>query len=166
MLIVISGFKPLDGNDDVNAKFKSIYLYQFASKYIEWPAKYKEGDFIFGVFGESGGLNSELEKVVSTKKVGLQTAIVKSFATVDKIEDCHILYVSPEYSDKMAKVLSKLKGKNTLIITEKAGAAKEGAAINFVVIDNKVKFELNEINADKYGLKVSSQLAQIAVPIK
>jgi hypothetical protein len=155
----------MNGNEDVNAKFKAIYLYQFASKYIEWPAKHKEGDFIFGIFGESG-LTTELEKVVSTKKVGLQSAIVKSFPSIDKLEDCHILYVSSDYSDKMAKLISKLKGKNTLIITEKPGLAKEGAAINFVVIDNKVKFELNESNADKYGLKVSSALAQIAVPIK
>lgn len=165
ILIVISGFKPMDGSTDVNSKFKAIYLYSFATKYVEWPAKYKEGDFIFGILGESG-LTPELEKVVSAKKVGLQTAIVKTFDSPEKLDFCHILYVSPENSDKMGKVLAKLKGKNTLIITERSGLAKEGAAINFVVIDNKVKFELNESNVAKYGLNLNSGLAPLAIVVK
>jgi hypothetical protein len=165
-LIVVSSFKPMDGNEDVNAKFKSIMLFGFASKYVEWPAKYKEGDFIFGLFGESQSLRNNIESMVSQKKIGLQNGVVKSFDDVSKITDCHILYVAPESSDKINKIIAKLKGKNTLIITEKAGLAKEGAAINFVVIDNKVKFELNELNANKYDLKVSTALAQIAIPVK
>jgi hypothetical protein len=51
----------------------------------------------------------------------------------------------------------------TLVITEKKGALNEGSAINFVIVDNKLKFELKVSNATKNGLKVSSNLETMAI---
>ena len=39
--------------------------------------------------------------------------------------------------------------KNTLIITEKPGLAKQGSGINFVIENNKQKFEMNKTNIEK-----------------
>jgi hypothetical protein len=61
--------------------------------------------------------------------------------------------------------MSKIRGKSTLIITEKPGLARQGAAINFVVQENKTKFELNKGNAEKYDLKVSSNLLSLAIVV-
>ena len=51
----------------------------------------------------------------------------------------------------------KLRG-STLIITESEGACKSGAMINFVVRDDKLKFEIHKSNAAKFGLQISSKL--------
>lgn len=146
---------------DTNAKIKSVFVYNF-TKYIDWPAPYKQGNFIIGVLG-SASMLTELSAMAMTKKVGAQKLEVKMFPSADAVEKCHILYVSSDMAANIREISSKIKGHSTLLVTEKSGLAKQGAAINFVVQANKQKFELNKANAEKYDLSVSSTLASLAI---
>lgn len=146
---------------DTNAKFKSSYIINF-TKYIEWPGSYKDGTFVIGVIGNTP-LLEELNKMATTKKVGLQNIEVKKFSAPSALTKCHVLYVASDMSGAMKDILGKIKGNSTLIVGEKSGMAKQGAAINFVVQDNKLKFELNKSNAEKYNLAVGSSLLPMAI---
>ena len=53
-----------------------------------------------------------------------------------------------------------------LIITEKEGLVEKGAGINFIIKNNRQKFELNKKNVEKYKLKVSSNLEALAFTVK
>lgn len=148
--------------EDTNAKIRAIYLCSF-TKYFDWPPAYKEGDFIIGIYGSNPSLYSELTRMASTKTVGSQKYDIKSISSTSGLGKCHILFVTADKSDRLNEIVGSLKGKSTLIVTEKTGLAKQGAAINFVIMDNKQKFELNRSNAEKYNLKVSSNLATLAI---
>jgi len=148
-----------------NAKLKASYIYNF-TKYINWPDKYKEGNFVIGVLGTSTFYN-DLTALLSTKTVGSQKFEIKSFTSAESVTGiCHILFVPVENSSMLPDVLKKMKGKSTLIVTEKPGLAKQGSAINFVVENNKQKFELNKSNIEKYSLKVSSTLTSLAIAVE
>lgn len=149
---------------DTNAKVKAVYLYNF-TRYFEWPDKMKEGNFVIQVIGSNNNLNQELTKLAATKQVGNQKLEIKSSLALDKEMKPHILFVLPEASGALPDLLSKLKGKNTLVITEKSGMAKAGASINFVVVDNKVKFEYSKTNATKAGLKSNDEIKNLAVAV-
>ena len=41
--------------------------------------------------------------------------------------------------------------------------AKQGSAINFVIVGSRQKFELNKSNVEKHNLKVASTLENLAV---
>ncbi|MCH8902853.1 MAG: YfiR family protein [Bacteroidetes bacterium] len=151
------------GAKDPNVKIKAIFLYNF-TKYIVWPADYKEGDFIIGVLGESSLIN-ELSKMAQTKKVGRQNIVIKKYNSVNEIGKCHILCIPQESSTSLNEVIKKLNGNSTLIITNKEGLAKKGAAINFKVEASKQRFELNTANATKYNLKVSANLSALAIVV-
>jgi hypothetical protein len=146
-------------------KMKAIFIYNF-TKYIDWPEKYKEGNFVIGILGTSSFYN-DLTAQLSTKSVGNQKFEIKNFANVESISGiCHILFIPAENSSMLPAVLKKTKGKNTLIVTEKPGLAKQGAAINIIPIDNKLKFELNKETIEKYNLKVSSTLLALAITVE
>jgi hypothetical protein len=49
-----------------------------------------------------------------------------------------------------------------LVVGELGGAAKAGAAINFIVIDNKLKFEYNKNSAVKAGLTTNEDFKALA----
>ena len=100
------------------------------------------------------------------RSANTQSFEVKQFNSVAEISKCHMIYVTADNSDQMKAVQSKIKGKSTLVITEKTGLAKQGAAINFIVIDSKQKFELNRANAEKYDLKVSNNLTSLAILVE
>ncbi len=142
-------------------KLHTVFIYNF-TKHIEWPEKYRNGDFIIGVLGNSP-ITGELEALAATRKVGGQNMRIENYKNPDDIRQCHILYIPESQSGDIAAVLEVLKNKSTLIVTDKKGMARSGAAINFVVEGSKQKFELNKSNATKYGLKVSSDLERLAV---
>ncbi len=163
LFILSSGFK-LDGNIDTNAKIKAVFIYNF-TKYIEWPQSYKEGEFTIGIIGETS-LYSELIKMTETKKVANQTLEVKKFTSTTDVTKCHILYVSKEKSQSLTDILKKVKNNSTLIVTEESGLVDKGSGINFIIKDNRQKFELNKSNVERYKLKVSSNLEALAFTVK
>lgn len=140
---------------------QAMFIYNF-SRLIEWPANAKSGDFTIGVLGNSQ-ITSSLTTFVVGKKVGSQNIAIKQFNDVGDITSCHILFVSFGKSSKMSEVQSKLSGTHSLIIGEKKDLVSDGAAINFVIDNNKLRFQLNTANAEKYQLKVSKSLQEMAM---
>ncbi len=172
LLFILIGFLALSADivkfpfiyqrEDTNAKIKAVFLYNF-TRYFEWPNK--SGSFIITIVGEDNqnqNLIAELNKVAASKMVGNQKIEIKGVREIKEVDHAHILFLHTDKSNHLADAIAKYKGKGTLIITEKAGLAKVGAAINFIVEENKQKFELNEASASKAGLKISSALRNLA----
>ena len=161
--VLTSSFKT-NSAIDTNAKIKAVFIYNF-TKYIEWPQSYKEGDFTIGIIGETS-LYSELIKMTETKKVANQTLEVKKFSSPSEVTKCHILYISKDKSADLADIIKKLKNSSTLLVTEENGLVDKGAGINFIIKENRQKFELNKGNVERYKLKVSSNLEALAFTVK
>lgn len=151
-----------DQGEEANAKPKVIYIYNF-TKYIEWPADKKSGNFVVGVLGSNNAIMDELNKMASTKTVVTQKIEIKAITTAAEAANCQIVYILPDNSGQLTEVVNKVKSSSTLIVTEKPGLSKLGAGINFVVIDSKLKFELNKPSLENHNLKVASQLESLAV---
>jgi len=165
VLLTQSAATRLDQSEEAGARIKAIYIYNF-TKYIEWPAEYKEGNFVIGVYGTSIPLLNELNKMAASKTVGSQKMEIRNMTSAAEAAQCHIVYILADNSSQLADVVSKIKGKSTLIVADKAGMAKLGAGINFSVVENKQKIELNRANIEKYKLKVASTLVEMAVQVK
>lgn len=142
------------------AKFQSAYIFNF-SRYIEWPKEFQTGNFVIGVLGINEGVTTELKKIESSQKVFGRTVEIKVFASVEAITLCPILFIPESQSDKIEAVSAKA-AKGVLIISNKSGGIKKGSAINFVLVDNKLKFELKKATALAKGLKVSPDLEKLA----
>jgi hypothetical protein len=163
-LPVVFGFQTTPG--DTNARIKSVFIYNF-TRYIEWPEDYKTGSFVINLYGSNSAVLAELTSMAKTKTVGTQKIEIRNTTSLDGINGKnHIVYVTSDVTTPLSEIIAKLKGKASLLVTEKAGLARQGSAINFVVIDNRQKFELNQANAEKNSLKVSSSLVALAIPVQ
>jgi hypothetical protein len=144
-------------------KFKALFMYNF-TKYIEWPAGQRQGNFVIGVIGNPL-LAVELNTIAGKQKVGTQTIVVKTFNSVDEIDNCQIIYLGRTKCNLINSVLDKLTGKNTLIITDKEGMALHGAGINYVMDGDRLKYEVNRTNIEKKGLVVSNALLALGISV-
>lgn len=151
-------------NFDPVAKGKAIFLYNF-TRYFEWPEKMRSGNFIIQVIGSNPNIHQELSRMAAVKQVGSQKLEIRLNNSVDVTLHPHIIYILNDASDVLKEVSSKFKGKGALIVTEKNGLARAGAAINFVAVDNKQKFEYNKNNAVAAGLKTSDELKNLAIAV-
>ncbi|HEX2394030.1 MAG TPA: YfiR family protein [Bacteroidales bacterium] len=141
-------------------KAQSLFIYNF-SRLIEWPANYRTGDFIIGVLG-TAEVAGELEAYTKGKKVGAQNILIMRYKTPAEIQQCHILFIPFVRTKQLPEVVANLATKSTLIITEKTGALNDGAAINFIILEDRMKFELRAENANKYGIKFSAKLQEMS----
>lgn len=142
------------------AKAQAVFIYNF-TRLTEWPIAAKTGDFIIGVYGQSDAY-SEIKQFSKDKTVGSQSISVVQYATVENIKKCHILFVSFDKTKEMPIILGVLGGSKTLIVTEKKGGLEAGAVINFVIIEDKLRFEIKSSNATRLGLKIHSNLEKMA----
>lgn len=166
LLLLVASTGVIKAQDVNLAKYKSLFTLNFI-RYIGWPETTKEGDFVIGVL-KSSGIADQLAEQVKGKKVGYQTIVIKEFKNVDEITSCSIIYVgeSINYSKYSATISQKLNNKNSLIITEDYNAISSGSMINFVIVDNKLKFEVSSSNASKNGLKFSNSLLALTNAIR
>jgi len=144
-------------------KAQAMFIFNFC-RLIEWPASYRTGTFKIAVLGTSA-VADELEIYTQGKKIGSQEIQIIRFKSPEEINSCHILFVPFARSKQLTEISSACNsaGKSILIITEKNGALNEGSAINFIIQEDKLKFELKGENASKYGIKVSSKLQEMAM---
>lgn len=161
LLIVFSLFSLSIQGQEV--KFKSLYLYNF-TKYVGWPPEAKTGDFVIGILGSNTIFNM-VDQIATGKMVGSQKITVVKFNKAEEIANCHILFVGygRANSSGMAEVMEKVGTNNTLVVSERDGATKDGAAINFVIRNEEMKFELHKLNALNHKLQISSNLEKLAI---
>jgi hypothetical protein len=143
------------------AQAQAVFIYNF-TRLIEWPAESKTGNFEILVYG-SNELVSNVKSYTNSKFVGTQPIVVNKCNAVEEIGKPHILFIAFGKTKDMEAIKNKIGNNSTLIITEKKGGLDLGATINFVIIEDKLKFELKTGNASKVGLKIHSNLENMAV---
>lgn len=165
LVLVALGSGMVKAQEAELAKYKSLFTLNFI-RYIGWPEEAKQGDFVIGVLKNSY-MAEQLKIKTIGKKFGYQNIIVKEFKNIDEISDCQILYVDGIINyTKNADVIAQKLNSQSLIITEGKGAISNGSMINFVIVDDKLKFEVSQSNAEKSGLKLSNSLLSMNNAIK
>lgn len=139
-------------------------IYHF-TKYINWPADKKSGDFVIGIIGESP-LFDKLKAFIANKTVGNQRIVIRRFAASSASFNCHILFIGEEESDSLKKVASRTAAHSILIVTESDGLARKGSCINFVIADDRLRLEINKKNIEQRTLGIATELLNLGTIVK
>jgi len=141
----------------------SMMMFNF-TRYVQWPDQNGGGEFVIGVIGNTEVYNT-LNAWYGGKPRGTKTYVIKKFNSAAEVSDCHVLYIDKSKSAEFEIASNKVKGKGTLLITDKNGLGEKGSGINFKTVDNKLKFELNQKAIEASNLKVSGALSSMAILI-
>jgi hypothetical protein len=145
------------------ANLKAAFIYNF-TKYIDWnfdATETNENDFVIGVIGNSP-VTASLNEIAKENRVGYKRIVVRVFNSPEDIGSCNILFIPRRSPFSLRSILEKVR-KGTLTISEEAGFARQGTAFNFVIINDKLKFETNLKAIASAGLKAGSQLLKLAI---
>lgn len=131
-------------------------------KYIQWPNDSEPGEFVVGVIGEDDVFNT-LKNYYDGKPKGAKKYSIRKLASADEAASCSVVYIGKNKSGQFENVKTAISGKSVLTITDSFNLGKKGSCINFKVVDEKLKFELNQASVTSSSLKVSSQLSSMAI---
>ncbi|HNW45034.1 MAG TPA: YfiR family protein [Elusimicrobiales bacterium] len=145
-------------------KVKTAFLYKF-TKYVQWPEAGQDEDFQIAVIGDSG-LIAPLRELAREKLSNGGKIKVERWRSPEDIGPCRILFIAASERERLGEILKKTEGKNILTVGDSKGLAALGVAINFVVVDGKVRFEINRRAAAQAGVEISSQLLKLAILVE
>lgn len=164
LLICLFLLKPFSTNaQDIDYSFHAKYIYHF-TKYIDWPAPKKSGDFVIALVGQSPA-NKAIKDFFAGKKVGTQNVVVKELAASADFAGANIIYLSTSSVSQLSTLAGKAQSAKALLVCEKAGTARKGADISFFIEEEKLKFEIHKSVIENKGLKIAGDLLRLAVVI-
>lgn len=146
---------------------KATYLYNF-SRFVEWPQQPAQalGDhFLICVLGDNP-FGSSLADIVANESVDGKNVVAKQVLTPDDMTDCRVLFISFSEKNRLKQILAGLDHSSVLTVSDLPRFTEHGGMIQFVVEDNRVRFQVNVATAKRAGLIMSSELLKLAVVVQ
>lgn len=151
-------------DSEVNERqVKAAFIYKFAT-YVEWPADAPLRDnspVIVGVIGAEE-VASELRYLRESRSATDRDVRVKILKPGDPLTGIQMLFVGKEEVANLKSILDPVQAKPILTITESANGLNTGSIINFLLVDDHVRFEVSVKEAERSGLKISARLLAVA----
>ena len=117
---------------------------------------------VVGVLGENP-FHDDLQRTIRNKTIDEHPLVIKEFRSPSEATNCHVLFISTSEKNRLPEILKSLKGTSVLTVGETEHFTESGGMINFVMRAKKIRFQINNEEANKAGLKISSKLMSLAV---
>lgn len=144
-------------------RIKAAFLYKFCD-FVEWPPgafAAPDGAFTIGVLG-ADALADELAAVVAQRSVHGRPVVLRKLRRGAPLAGLHLLFVGGRDGSRLPEVLAAAMGQPTLTVTEAQDDDNPGSVINFVLVADKVRFDVSLPPASAGGLKISARLLAVA----
>lgn len=142
---------------------KAAYLVKFAP-FIDWPDSAFAGPtapLTLCILGPDP-FGPDLDKALAGQKDGDHPLAVRRLTAPDAVAGCQILYTRDNELAEMT--MTDMKTKPVVTVTD-SGMRAHGL-ISFVVIDNHVRFDIDNAAAEDAGITISSKLLGLAHAVR
>ncbi len=141
---------------------KAAFVFNFA-KFTRWPdsAWINQGDTLKLCIVGDDDLAGVL-KQLSGRTIQGKEVYILALAAAQSPDDCHILHVAGSERERVGEVLGSVNGKAILTVSDVPGFARQGGMIEMFQTGERIRFNINENNARRVGLVLSSRLLNLA----
>lgn len=149
------------GEPSLEASVKAAYLYKFLG-FVEWPAAaFADGTepIRIGVAGDDAVLN-ELQQVLPGRTVQGRRVLARRVRAGEPVDALHVLFAGRSLTRQ--PWLAAQAERPLLLVTDAPQGLESGSAINFLLVDGRVRFEVSLTAAEQAGVRLSSRLLGVA----
>lgn len=153
------------GQAQVSAdEVKAAFLYNFA-RFTEWPGKLQPArELVIGVVG-APGIEAQLHAIAAERNRAPRLS-VRALAPEAPLSGVHIVYVGSAQAGGLEALVRQARRHHVLVVSDAPGALARGAVINFVALDQRVRFEISLAAAEMTGLRLSARLLSVAMRVR
>jgi len=166
--MIDSGRKSVYSKSASEYEIKAAFLIKFTD-YIKWPesAFQKDPDhFVFGILGKN--MFQHLMDPFIGNDIHKRHFIIKCFSGIGDLDDIsgvQMLFVSQSETPHFQKIFDTIDTTGMLTISDAPGFIRYGGTIAFVKKGSRISFEINRVSEKRAGLKISSDLLQLATHV-
>lgn len=151
---------PSASADVSDVAVKAAFLPRFA-RYVTWPASaHSTGPMTICVIGDDP-FGSALNQAAAGQEVDGRRFVVRRLASAAGAADCAIAFVD---GSRTGEVLAALGHQPVLTVTDARSSSQRGI-IHFAIVDGRVRFFIDNAQAQARGLTISSRLLALAIGV-
>src|SRR5882672_6139143 len=144
-------------------QIKATFLYKFGG-FVDWPPgafSAPDSAVTIGVIG-ADALAAELERVAAGRNVQGRPVGVRRLKRNESLAGLHVLFVGQGETARLDEILQEAKGRPLLVVTESERSQPRGSMINFVTVEDRVRFDIALAPAERGNLRISARLLAVA----
>jgi hypothetical protein len=149
------------------ADVKAAFLYRFPA-YVDWrPGTFPHpsSPIVIGVTGDDAVADA-LRVLVAGRKADERPVRIRQLAPGAFPAGIHLLFVGRAASSHVPRLAPMAARQGVLLVTDFEGALDDGSAINLLMIDHRVRFEVSLDATERAGLRVSSRMLAVALWVR
>jgi hypothetical protein len=148
------------GQPSTEYRIKAAFLYNFTS-FVTWPDDPAGASgFTLCVLGDDP-FGNLLDKLAGKSVNGTQL-VIRRLGSLALLDQCKLVFISETSDDQIGGALALLHELPVLTVSDTRGFTERGGIIEFSIIANKVRFDINLNAAESAGLGISSKLLSLA----
>jgi hypothetical protein len=147
---------------------KAAYLYKFAG-FVEWPESCfarPDSPLIIAVAG-ADPLAEQLEIAIVGRNANGRPLQVRRLRVGDSLSGTHMLFLGAALDKTSAlDLIAATRGQPVLTVTDADESSGLGAMISFVMVDERLRFEVILKHAMAAHLRISARMLQAALRVQ
>ena len=165
--LLFAGSSALGQQKPSEYKVEAAYLYNFG-RFVEWPAKSataQTSSFTICVLGEDP-FGQALDATLAGEAIGNQRVIARRISSPQMSADCQILFISSSEANRLNKIIEALDKNAILTVSDIPQFSQHRGMIQFVLEENRIRFEVNLTATQRAGLTLSSDQLKVATVVR
>lgn len=145
---------------------KATYLYKFVP-FVAWPSGAlgsPTSPFSICIIGDSN-FGILVGNAVAGQSLDQRAVAVRRVTTIAEESACQVLFVGDDKPDILSAALTAVRGKPVLTVTDAAPSGQHGV-VNFVLVGDRVRFEIDLGQAARNNIAISSKLLSLAMTVQ
>ena len=150
---------------------KAACIYNFI-KFVKWPPDTTTVDqgreFVVGIVGLDpfGDAFAPVEnKPVAGEGKVLRIRRFGPYNSDSDYSSCHLLFIASSEMVNVERILRRTAGKPILTVGDSGRFLESGVMINLIMVDQRVRWEINLHQAENSGLQINSQVLRLATRV-
>lgn len=149
------------------SQVKAMFVYNFL-KFVEWPVDTSLGardPFVVVIIGD-GATADATERFLESRAVGERPLFVRRARWDQSLAGVRAAFVVERDPKKLHRVLGAAAAAGVLTIGEGESFTTSGGVIGLLVLDRKVRFDVDTTAAQHAGLRISSKLLALTRAVR
>jgi hypothetical protein len=154
-----AGAQPVAGEYQV----KAAYLLNFA-RFVAWPPEVlpASAPLEFVVVGDYDPFEGALEEALRGKSANGHSILLRHQRWNEALTPYQIVFISASEEAHLPQILHNLSHRSVLTVSDIDRFALRGGVIEFRMVGNRVRFDINRTTAAAAQLSISSKLLGVA----
>jgi len=161
----ISAFSEMQSSRALEVQ--AAFLIKFCS-YVTWPEERfstPESPVVVGIIGRDP-FGSKIDKIARSSRAGGRNIEIRRCTDISSAGQFHILFIAPSEADRVHEIVSEIPASSVLLVSNIPDFLDFSGMVSFVIVTQKIRFDISRTNSENAGLVISSKLLSVAHEIQ